>query len=1006
MRDALGNEATSTYNAAGRRLTETDAHNQTTEFIYDKIGRLVETQFADGTTTSTAYNDANFIVSETNQAGQTTYFTYDELDRLIEVIYPDETPQTIADNPRTKTEYDTSDRVIAYIDELGNRTEYEYDLLGRQTLWRDALGNETTYTYDDRGNLLTETDALGYTTQFVYDESDSLIATHFHDGTFTTTYDDLGRTIAVTDQAGNTTQFEYDPIGRLSAVVDALGQKTQYLYDLGGNHIGTQDANNNLTQYEYDPLNRRTATILPMGQSSLTTYDAVGNVASFTDFNGDTIQYEYDQLNRLIAKNLPDSTTTEYTYTPTGQIETITDQRGITTYDYDVRERLIEQVNPDNHFLRYTYDDASNRTGVITSSGTTAYTYDKNNRLETVTSSLGDIKYSYDDGGNLIKTEYPNNTAEIRTYDDLNRLVSLKNVTVNPNTGQEVSVISSYDYTLDEAGNRLSVTEHNGRVVEYEYDELYRLTQEKITDGGAVRTIDYEYDPIGNRLSRDDSVLGSTTYTYNDNDWLTTEQTNGQVTNYTYDNNGNTLSQVQNANNQTVYTWDGENRLIGAQITSGADTVTTTYEYDADGVRVASVVDGVETRYLVDANRPYAQVLEEYDPDGTVAVAYVYGHDLIAQVRDGEESFYHVDGLGSTTALTDGDGNIANTYVYGAYGNLISSSGNTANNYLYTGEQYDSNLGDYYLRARYYDPGVGRFTARDPFEGFLDEPLSLAKYPYVHGNPVNATDPSGLLALAGSLTKTQSILANIATNSFRVLQLLAPAAAAGSTLTSDSSRAQKVQVRNVINEALLRTAAVTGDRDPDIGIPIVFYGATYNATPLFETTQHIHEAILGQRRKGRKYYPDSGQRPDDWILANDGPIINAPPLLFLRTNNSGKVNGWYRDTPECHTDLKQKHNDFGNRDDEDSRWTCDEYPFNSTDQGGRGHYNSNKVSLKLVPKEENYPQGRLMHVDTIMRRAGVTRQDPHRAFGVVPMYSGQFSPLDSFWRDRNGNIVR
>jgi RHS repeat-associated protein len=61
-----------------------------------------------------------------------------------------------------------------------------------------------------------------------------------------------------------------------------------------------------------------------------------------------------------------------------------------------------------------------------------------------------------------------------------------------------------------------------------------------------------------------------------------------------------------------------------------------------------------------------------------------------------------------------------------------------------SGEQYDQDLGLYYLRARYYNPATGRFLSRDPFDGYLDDPATLHKYLYVGGDPVNWIDPTGL----------------------------------------------------------------------------------------------------------------------------------------------------------------------------------------------------------------------------------------------------------------------
>ncbi len=73
----------------------------------------------------------------------------------------------------------------------------------------------------------------------------------------------------------------------------------------------------------------------------------------------------------------------------------------------------------------------------------------------------------------------------------------------------------------------------------------------------------------------------------------------------------------------------------------------------------------------------------------------------------------------------------------------ITTSGSTPNNFLYSGEQYDSALGMYYLRARYYNPATGRFWARDPIEGKLCCGLSSSPYIYTEDNPVNALDPTG-----------------------------------------------------------------------------------------------------------------------------------------------------------------------------------------------------------------------------------------------------------------------
>ena len=86
---------------------------------------------------------------------------------------------------------------------------------------------------------------------------------------------------------------------------------------------------------------------------------------------------------------------------------------------------------------------------------------------------------------------------------------------------------------------------------------------------------------------------------------------------------------------------------------------------------------------------------------------------------------------------------ITDTYDYDAFGNKVNSTGSTPNNYLYRGEQFDSDLGLYYLCARYYNPITGRFMSRDPHQGSTFNPAGLHKYLYADGDPIDGQDPSG-----------------------------------------------------------------------------------------------------------------------------------------------------------------------------------------------------------------------------------------------------------------------
>jgi RHS repeat-associated protein len=730
--DPEGGVTRTEYDAAGNKTAIIDALGRRIEYVYDDRNKLIETIYPDNTHTQIEYDADGRQTATIDELGRRTEYQYDALGRLIKTIYPDGTS--------TETEYDADGEVTAQIDALGNRTEFEYDADGRQIVQRDALGDTTTTAYDAGSRPIATTDPRGFTTTFVYDGAGHLIETDYPDGTKTTsTYNARGQETSSTDQLNHTTQYEYDALGQLTAVMDALNQRTEYVYDEAGNLVSRTDANGHTTTYEYDNLGRQTATDLPAlpGQQlfrSTTTYDAVGNVVSTTDFNGNTITYSYDARNRLIAKNYPDGTSVTYTYTLTGQVATVTDARGTTRYAYDDRDRLLSRTDPDGTVISYTYDADGDRTSVTIPAGTATYTFDALNRMATVTDPDGALtSYTYDADGNLTKTDFPNGTVETRTYDSLDRLTFLED-------SNSAGVIASYTYIIGPTGLHDADVENTGRRVDYTYDALNRLTEEKITDpNSGNRTIDYTYDAVGNRLTMADSVAGITTYSYDAMDRLTTETLAGQVTQYTYDKNGNTVSCVS-PTGTTFYTWDFDNRLISADTNSIVDE---TNVYDPAGNLVSQTIGGKETRFLIDTVQPYAEVLMEYQPGGSIAASYVYGIRLISQDRAGVKSFYLVDNLGSTRELTNGSGVVTDRYVYDSFGIILAQSGSTVNNYLFTGERRDLTLGFDYLRARYSNFTTGRFLTRDPADPVLREPSTGNPYIYGSDNPVSFVDPSG-----------------------------------------------------------------------------------------------------------------------------------------------------------------------------------------------------------------------------------------------------------------------
>ena len=726
--DTLGNKSTDQYDLNGRLAARTDKNGNRVRFEYDARGNLVKIIHPDETKTRFGYDVEGNLTFRTDRSDRSTHYAYDALNRLVSTTYPDGAVATI--------DYDAAGRVVARLDALGNERTFAYDAGGRLISLTDALGNATTYDYDANGNQISMTDANGHTTETEYDPNNRpLKIVTPDDAVIAMVYDALGRKLSARDQAGLRTDYAYDAVGRLTMVTDALGQSTAYTYDEVGNRISQTDSQGRVTRFEYDGQGRTTRIIRPLGMSLTRRYDAVGNLVALTDFNGDTSRYAYDSDDRLVTKSLPDGRDVHYAYTPDGKRTSATNDRGVTSYRYDLRDRLIEQIEPDGLTLSYTYDANGNRTSVGSPSGTTTYTFDALNRLDTVRAPSGGVTtYTYDAAGNHVATAYPNGVTTSYTYDSLNRLLLLEN------RKPDASLISAYRYEMDATGKRTQVTDHLRRTTTYGYDTLHRLVSEVTrVPGMPDETVVYTYDAVGNRLSRTDSG-GSALYTYDLNDRLLGDGANS----FAYDANGNTLTQT-NALGTTEFSYDFEDRLT---VITKPDGAVIEYGYDVDGRRVESTQAGGVTRFLVDRNRPFAQVLEERTDDGTLMVSYEYGKDLIRQQRGGASRVYLYDGLGSTRQLADASGTITDTYDYDAFGVMRASTGATENAYLYAGEQFAAELDGYFLRARYYQPEQGRFLTTDPAPGDLDAPMSLHRYLYTEGDPVNYVDPTGESKLA------------------------------------------------------------------------------------------------------------------------------------------------------------------------------------------------------------------------------------------------------------------
>ncbi|WP_378127228.1 RHS repeat-associated core domain-containing protein [Cohnella boryungensis] len=727
--DSLNQSVTTQYDSAGNRIAVTNAKGDTMSFAYDQLNRLVSTTDAYGTIIEENAYDANgnvikkidakgYLSSSNNSARYGWLYTYDLANRLIQTVDPE---LAAKNNPALF------------------KAAYRYNASGEKTEETDALGNKTVFVYDAAGYLVQVTDPLGIATRYGYDN--------------------VGNKLYMTDGRGKTTQYAYGAFGLLTQVTNADQKTIQYSYDLGS------------------------------------------NLAVMIDRNGNHTRYTYDNRDLLLTKNVDETgDRISYTYDEKGNRASMTDASGTSSYSYDSNDKLLEVVKNESVQLTYTYDVVGNVSTVTDQSGfVTTYTYDKSNRMSTVVFDGKTVAYAYDPNGNRTSISYAGGVTESYTYDKNNQLLTL----INQAPGG--SVISQYSYTYDNVGKQLSKADGLG-TTNYLYDAAGRILEVKAPG----KTTMYTYDGAGNRQALNETYVSDqlsgyvdrntkqalpyrlmkSQYVYsNANELLKLVETmyderNKEVlkktTDYLYDNNGNGLrtkvnfvlpynNGMRQATDASLFgddvtgdisalienvsnTFDGFNRLVKTEKIKGGNRSTVTFVYDGNDLRTQKVVRSSEedyaektTNYIYD--RQY--VILETDASGDRAVRYVNGVNYIARIDASSKlSYYLFNGHGDVVQTVNETGEVENQYDYDIFGNPTLTIEKYAASIRYAGEFFDAEVGLYYLRARYYDPYIGRFISEDTYEGRINDPLSLNRYTYAHNDPIMYVDPTGYAAMA------------------------------------------------------------------------------------------------------------------------------------------------------------------------------------------------------------------------------------------------------------------
>ena len=767
--DARGKVWTNVYDSLGNLTTTTDPLNNTTTFTYNSNGNVTSETNALNDVTSYTYNSAGEQTSMTDARNKTWTWTYDAAGRLLTETNPLNETTTYTRNlfgwikkiedPRGNEysfTYDIWGNLVTHTDPLNGVTTWGYDARADVVSKTDTLGKVTTYAYDDNHNMISMTDPLNQTTSWTWDDAGRLTSTTDPlNQTTTYTYDDADRLITLTDPLNRTTTYAYDDAGRLTSRTLPSTGVWSYTYDDNGNLLTETNPRNYMTTYAYDDVNRLTSMTDALSGVVSFGYDAVGNRTSLTDPNSNSWTYSYDATGNLLTETDPLSRTMTWTYDDAGRRATQTDQRSIVqTYGYDAAGNLTSVTAP-GETLSFVYDAADRMTSMTDNTGTTTWTLDARSRITSVAAPQGTVSYGYDDVGQRTSMTLPSSRTVNYGYDAAGNLTSLTdwqsrtvNFTYNaanqrsgitrPNnvsttfgydTGGRLNSIihanggttlESHSYTLDAMGNRTAVTTLAG-TESYVLDALNRIASATYTNGDVVG---YTYDAAGNRLTQVVNSVTTNSYTYDAAGQMTSD---GTLT-YTYDAAGN-----MTAAGTDSYTWDWRGRLASATISG----TTATYSYDGMDARTSETVGGLTTSYVWDRAKGLPLLVD----DGTNG--YLHADGVIAQI-DGSNAptYFLTDALGSVRGLTDLTGAVVGTTTFDVFGDARTQTGATSV-FDFTGEQRDTTTGMIYLRARYYEPGFGRFASEDTVVPGGDGTQGFNRFAYVGNNPCNATDPSG-----------------------------------------------------------------------------------------------------------------------------------------------------------------------------------------------------------------------------------------------------------------------
>lgn len=352
----------------------------------------------------------------------------------------------------------------------------------------------------------------------------------------------------------------------------------------------------------------------------------------------------------------------------------------------------------------------------------------------------------------------------VRTYYDEIGRTSIKKIHSKDNTlSKKITYAKKNGLTLTNISSEESYSEE---IIRYEYDEVGNIQNIEIEDSkGNIDNRDYIYDGLS-RLKTSNINGKINTYEYDSNNNIKkkngieykyegllkdqlTSRTDG--TTITYDTKGfigNPLT-IYKPKQKLDLIWNGR-RLVSIKDTISKNSLN--FEYNANGIRTIKEVENkYKEDYFLDGNR--IAVLKRTTKDGVKVLNFVYDETqtLVGFTYNGNEYFYDRTVTGEIRHIIDKNGHVYVSYEYDDWGMPTYKSDNSAignellelNPFMFKGYFYDKEIKMYYLKARYYDPDLGRFINADVEVGSVGETMGMNLFAYCKCNPICYSDENG-----------------------------------------------------------------------------------------------------------------------------------------------------------------------------------------------------------------------------------------------------------------------